>query len=136
MVEIRLRGEDLLAFTRDLEERAERLEVNSEFMLRPGRMLTTKHRELIRAELQIGRTLLDIGQSRLTTEDANGASRALRNAESAIEGIRDLLATLEASDGGRHLRTEFLDLQKRIEDLREKIGVARRTLSKHSTKDS
>jgi hypothetical protein len=98
--------------------------------------LITKHREeLVQAELQISRTLLVIGQSKLVNQDTNGALHAVRNAEAAIEGIGDLLDALEISNHARHLREELYDLHKLIENLRKKISVAGRTLAQGSTTD-
>src|SRR5438552_3277368 len=77
----------------------------------------TNYRELILGELHIARTLVDICRSKLATEDTNGASRAVRNAETALEGLPDLLRNLEIRDEDRQLRTEIQDVRKLLDDL-------------------
>ena len=89
------------------------------------RMFVANHKDVIEAELQIGLTLLDFARSKLEAQDTGGTSRAVRNAELATEGIRNLLGALDMADADRDLRTEFVALQEQFAELREKIAGVR-----------
>lgn len=89
--------------------------------------VTAKHREVIRAELNIAQTILDVAISKLAMADTNGAFHAVRCAQIALEGIPELLGALDASDDGRDLRVEFHAIERLLEDVRENVADARRS---------
>ena len=91
--------------------------------------IAEKHRDIIRAELNIAQTILEVAVSKLAMQDTNGLFRAVRCAQFALKGIPELLSAVDASDDGRDLRAEFYDIERLREDVRENVADARRTSS-------